>query len=74
MVHDLQVTQKCNTNAGHLVNGGLLFSATKHVFGVNPRGLGGNPRDVDHTDLKLAPEGTTTTIAPRLRLRKPAYY
>ena len=32
--------------------------------------FGGNPRDADHRDLKLGPDGARMTITPELRLQK----
>ena len=40
-----------------------IFLQKKHDFGVYPR-------NAEHRDLKLAPDGARTTIPPWLRLHK----
>ena len=68
MAHDLQVSRQCykiSRNVGNLID--HIFSATKHAFGVNPR-------DADHRDLKLAPDGARMMIALGLCLHKHSYY
>ena len=65
MEHDLQVSRKCykiSRNLGNLID--LLFFCKKSMLLVLFReDFGVDPRNADHRDLKLAPNGARTTIA-----------
>ena len=66
MEHDLQVSRKCykmSRNLGKLIDP-ILFLCKKSMLLVSIREeFGVNPRNADHRDLKLAPDGARTTTA-----------
>ena len=65
MEQDLQVSRKCykiSRNLGNLID--ILFFCNKNMLLVRIReDFCVNPRNADHKDLKLAPDGARTKIA-----------
>ena len=57
------------TECGKFGRSFIFLQQSMLLLGIR-EDFGGNPRDADHRDLKLGPDGARMTITPELRLQK----